>query len=170
MKTVVKLYDGSPSSNRWQSADDRVMGGVSVAQLRAQSDETSGFMCLGGQVSLANRGGFVQMKWLLDEPSKPKPGVEGVFIEVRGNGEAYNLHLRTTQLWLPWQSFRYTFKTTPNWQMLYVPFVAFEAYKSSASLDPLQLRSLAVVAIGRAFAADVCVSQMGFYCGQEGQE
>jgi len=170
MKAMVTLYDGSPSSNCWQCADDRVMGGVSVAQVRAQSDETSGFMCLGGQVSLANRGGFVQMKWLLDARSKPQPGVDGVFIEVRGNGEAYNLHLRTTQLWLPWQSFRYTFKTTAHWQMLYVPFVAFEAYKSSASLDPLQLRSLAVVAIGRAFTADVCVRQMGFYCGQEGQE
>ncbi len=165
MQTIVKLYDGCPSNHHWQTADDRVMGGVSVAHTHANSDEATGGICLGGQVSLANRGGFVQMKWPLDEHSKPQAGVEGVFIEVRGNGEVYNLHLRTTQLWLPWQSFRHTFITTSDWQPLFIPFIAFEAYKTSSKLDPLKLRSLAVVAIGRAFTADVCVRQLGFYFG-----
>jgi hypothetical protein len=37
---------------------------------------------------------------------------------VRGNGEEYNIHLRTTALDRPWQSFRKSFRANPQWSVV----------------------------------------------------
>lgn len=57
-------------------------------------------------------------------------------LEVAGNNESYNLHVRTTDLWLPWQSYRSSFIVTQDWQTIRIPFSSIEPYlaqqKSSA--------------------------------------
>jgi len=146
----------------WQTADDRVMGGVSVAHLHVDSQNFGA--CLSGRVSLENRGGFVQMKWpLATNAGDTAAMMHGVYLEVRGNHEDYNLHLRTTQLWLPWQSFRHRFFADDQWRMVFLPFRDFEPHSTMQSLNPQEIRTIAVVALGRAFDADVCVRKMGFY-------
>lgn len=159
------LYDGYDTNPlmHWQSADDRVMGGESIARLEQKFEENAHLACLSGRVSLANRGGFIQMKWPVDSSAFDLSNISGVYLEVRGNGETYNVHLRSRQLWLPWQSYRQTFNTTQSWQTIYLPFSAFMGYKTSKPLEPAELSKIGIVAIGRAFEVDVCVRQLGFY-------
>ncbi len=156
------IADDLALPSRWQTADDRVMGGVSVAHLHI---DPQGFgACLSGHVSLENRGGFVQMKWPLPKNAADAATMmHGVFIEVRGNHEEYNLHLRTTQLWLPWQSYRHSFFADDHWTTLFLPFDAFQPHSTTQSLNTQKIKTLAVVALGRVFEADVCVRKMGFY-------
>jgi len=148
--------------SRWQTADDRVMGGVSEAHLHVDSQGSGA--CLSGRVSLENKGGFVQMKWPLPPNAEDTAAMmHGVYLEVRGNHEDYNLHLRTTQLWLPWQSYRHSFFADNQWKMVFLPFSDFEPHSTTQPLELQKIKTIAVVALGRAFDADVCVRKMGFY-------
>ena len=81
-------------------------------------------------------------------------------IDVRGNGEIYNVHLRTSDLWLPWQSYRASFETSPQWSGVFLPFSGFEPYRTGSELRLDKLRRIGIVAIGRDFDADVCVNRV----------
>lgn len=150
--------------NRWQTADDRVMGGVSVAKMSPPDHADAHGVCLHGQVSLENRGGFIQMKWPIARSDLTEiDQYSGVYVRAWGNSESYNIHLRTRSLWLPWQSYRHSFIASEQPQYHYFAFAAFLAYKTKLQLRPHSLKKIAIVAIGRAFTADVCVDEMGFY-------
>jgi hypothetical protein len=156
------IYPAEDNIDGWETADDRVMGGISVAQLSERVVEQSRCRCLSGEVSLENRGGFVQMKWPMPSPFDAS-GFSGIYIEAWGNNESYNVHVRTGQLWLPWQSFRLSFIATSEWQTHYFSFNQFANYKTWSQLDASGITKIAIVAIGRAFQADVCVRALGFY-------
>ncbi len=162
MTTHHPIYQADIISSQWQTADDRVMGGVSIANMASSNRLGMACSCLSGTVSLENRGGFLQMKWPFD-PAVNGKDFKGVYIHVLGNNESYNLHIRTNQLWLPWQSFRASFVAESKWQRVYLPFSQFENYKTFSTLDPEQIKKIAIVAIGRVFDADVCIHEMGFY-------
>ncbi len=140
----------------WKLVTDQVMGGVS-AGLVALSGSHDGYPvhCLTGSVSLENNGGFVQMA--ADLPPPPATA-RGIRLTVRGNGEEYNIHLRTTALDRPWQSFRTSFRASPDWTVLELPFEDFEPHRTTARLEPGGIRRIGIVAIGREFEADVCVA------------
>jgi hypothetical protein len=159
------IYDAQHSSPHWQTADDRVMGGVSIAKIAPDTRDGMACYCLSGKVSLENRGGFVQMKWSF-EPEMDASQFTGVYVDVMGNNESYNVHIRTRQLWLPWQSFRASLTAAPQWQQIYLPFSQFENYSTFSTLNPEGIRKFAIVAIGREFNADVCVKGFGFYTAQ----
>ena len=76
---------------------------------------------------------------------------------------AYNLHLRSSDLWLPWQSYRASVEPFVGWRTLAIPFDAFSPYKTGSALRPERLRRVGVVAIGREFHADLCIGEVGFY-------
>jgi hypothetical protein len=84
-------------------------------------------------------------------------------VEVYGNNEEYNIHLRTEDIWLPWQSYRATFTAVPEWKTHYVPFTEFAPYRINKALDPSRLKRIGFVAIGRKFNADLCIGKVGFY-------
>jgi hypothetical protein len=157
------LYQAQTEAKElWRSADDRVMGGVSIAEIKPSQVDGASCICLSGKVSLENRGGFIQIQW----PFKPAFDARlfsGVYFDAWGNQETYNLHLRTHQLWLPWQSFRASFQTSASWQRFYISFAAMTPYKTHAAVNLNRLKSLAIVAIGRVFTAEVCVKELGFY-------
>lgn len=88
---------------------------------------------------------------------------DGVRLRVRGNGESYNLHLRTSDLWLPWQSYRASFVAAPEWTWVELPFADFAPHRMSKAFDSRRLSRIGVVAIGRDFTAEVCVNSLGFY-------
>ena len=154
----------SSHAGEWRLITDRVMGGRSSGELIL--DQRQGRYCLHmrGAVSTANSGGFVQIALdLAAGDSFNASDYAGLVIAVMGNGERYNLHLRTSQLWLPWQSYRSSFVAASEWREIRLPFNRFEPYKTGKDLDTAKLVRIGVVAIGREFDADLCVGSLAFY-------
>jgi hypothetical protein len=147
----------------WRLVTDGVMGGVSRGEMRRATPDGQPCVGLRGQVSTENNGGFLQIALDVDKGSLAAADYDGIRLQVMGNGERYNVHLRTADLWLPWQSYRASFETTSQWQEVRLPFAAFEPYKTGAGLDVGRLRRIGIVAIGRDFAADVCVREAALY-------
>lgn len=148
----------------WRLFTDQVMGGVSNGSL--QADQYSGKNCLRmtGKVSTENNGGFVQMALDLNAgKALDASAYQGLQIEIAGNNEEYNLHYRTSGLWLPWQSYRATFKATPEWKTIRIPFEQMEPYRTGQKFHPNKLKRIGLVAIGKNFEADLCVGPVSFY-------
>lgn len=154
----------TPLGTRWRLVTDTVMGGVSRGRLDPVVVEGRACLCLSGQVSLENSGGFVQAALDL-APSGwlDARGYQGIELEVFGNGEDYNLHLRTADTRVVWQSYRASFRADPRWQHVRLPFAAFTPCRVDRPLDLGTLGRLGVVAIGRAMRADLCIGRVGLY-------
>lgn len=152
------------SSDNWRLVTDGVMGGVSSGQISRHQVDGRPCVKLSGNVTTENKGGFIQIALDIDETiTQVASDYDGISLYVSGNSETYNLHLRTSDLWLPWQSYRASFGTSPAWQKINLPFNGFEAYKTGKPLRVNALSRIGVVAIGRDFTADICVSDLGFY-------
>ena len=148
----------------WKAITDTVMGGVSDGRIAAALVEGRPCLRLTGQVSLENNGGFVQASLDLDKSGLlDARGYAGIEIEVFGNDESYNLHLRSADTRIVWQSYRAGFQALPQWQTLRLPFTAFQPYRIDKPLDPSKLRRLGLVAIGREMRADVCIARLSLY-------
>jgi len=148
----------------WRLITDAVMGGVSRARMTRDRRLGRDCLCLQGEVSLDNQGGFVQIALdLTPSGSLDASGYEGVMLEVFGNAERYNVHLRTAGMWLPWQSYRASFTAAAEWRTIRIPFARFEAYRIAKPLDVSRLKRLGLVAIGRAFDADLCLARLALY-------
>ena len=149
----------------WRAVSDRVMGGVSTPEIAF--DEIDGRVCLRltGNVRLENDGGFIQASLDLApaDGTLDASGYRGVRLTVSGNGERYSIHLRTPDNVRPWQSYRAHFVATPDWQTVDLPFSAFTPHRLDADLDLTRLRRLGLVAIGRAFSADLAIAEIAFY-------
>jgi hypothetical protein len=160
---LVDVYEaGQENASPWTAISDQVMGGVSTAALRQCERHSSVCSCLTGRTSLENNGGFVQMR--LDiEPSWSGADYQGVFIELCGAAHEYNLHVKTSQLDKPWQSFRSALQVSAQWTRFIVPYEQLHAHRTTAQLEPGAIKSVAVVAIGAAFDVDVCVRRFGFF-------
>ena len=143
---------------------DKVMGGVSQGELKWSRHNETPCLSLTGDVSTDNNGGFIQAAMDIDAKQLGKLTMDdGIMLKVRGNGERYNVHLRTSVLWFPWQAYRATFKTDEDWQTITIAFKEFTPYKTSSQLTPEKIKRIGVVAIGRDFKADICLSALGFY-------
>jgi hypothetical protein len=151
------------ADDRWTLVTDGVMGGVSRADMSIEKRHGESCVALRGQVSTANNGGFIQLVLDVRDSAPLAADYDGLKLDVIGNGEIYNIHLRTADLWLPWQSFRASFETTSEWRSVYLPFSGFEPYRTNARLRLAKLRRLGVVAIGRDFDAELCVKTPAFY-------
>ncbi len=148
----------------WRAISDSVMGGVSSAYL--SPEEVCGRACirLTGGVSLENNGGFVQASLdLSEEGFLDASTFVGIEIDVYGNNETYNLHLRTDDTKIVWQSYRASFKAKQHWQKIRLSFDSFIPHRIDVPLDKSQLRRLGVVAIGRMMQADICISRLALY-------
>ena len=148
----------------WRVVTDRVMGGVSEARL--DTDVVDGRPCLRlrAAVSLANNGGFAQMTLDLDPGGAlDASDYEGVLIEVLGNAETYNVHLKTDDVRRPWESYRAEFLAPARWRRVHLPFGSFRAHRLEAPLDPSRLRRIGLVAIGREMDANLCVARVELY-------
>ncbi len=154
----------SSLGTKWRLVTDQVMGGVSKGDLTQDSYKGRNCLRMRGDVSTDNNGGFVQIALDLvkDEPFDAS-AYAGVEFSVSGNNERYNVHFRTTDLWLPWQSYRFSFIATPEWQTIRIPFASLEAYRTTTKFHKNKLKRIGLVGIGRAFKADLCVGLMKFY-------
>lgn len=160
--------DGVSSiGTRWMGFTDRVMGGVSDQQVTLEEIEGRRALRLRGQVRLENDGGFIQVALPLAgaREAMDASGFTGVRLQVRGNGEQYAVHLRTSATRLPWQYYEATFTACPEWTTVDLPFSRFTPQALSRSMDPARLTRVAVVGAKRAFAADVAVARIELYAG-----
>jgi len=153
------------TGTRWQLVTDRVMGGVSDGTMKREMVAGRPAICMRGNISLKNNGGFVQIAIDLMPDGKAKDASDwaGVELDVFGNGEEYNIHLRTEDLTQPWQSYRQSFRAGPQWQTLRFRFQEFIPYRTDVALDVRRLRRIGIVAIGRPFSADVCVGGLRYF-------
>jgi len=149
----------------WELVSDRVMGGVSSGSLSREPVGGRNALRLTGNVSLDNNGGFVQAALDLAPDGKTIDAGSwtGIELDVFGNGERYNLHLRTADVVRPWQSYRAEFKAEPSWQTIRLPFSTFEAHRIEKPLDMGNLRRIGIVGIGRAFRADIAIGGVRFF-------
>lgn len=152
-------------SSAWRGFSDRVMGGVSRETVSREVIDGQPCTRLTGDVRLDNNGGFIQMAMDLapDGETLDASAFAGIALLVRGNGETYGAHLRTTDAARPWESYRATFCAEPLWRDIRIPFADFQPYRLSAPLDLTGLRRLGLVAIGRAFHADLAVATAALY-------
>jgi hypothetical protein len=154
----------------WRCFTDNVMGGVSRA--RAEYGEVAGrcALCLRGTVSLENNGGFVQLALDLapDGAAVDVSAYAGIAVEVYGDGAAYNLHLRSSDCGLPWQSYRATLEVPPRWSALCLPFTAFVAHRLAVPLNTSALRRIGLVAIGQARNVDIAIGRLALYRSSHG--
>jgi hypothetical protein len=140
------------------------MGGVSNGSMMREVVAGRPAIRMRGDVSLENKGGFVQIAIDLmpDGKAKDASNWAGVELDVFGNGEEYNIHLRTDDLTQPWQSYRQSFRASPQWQTVQFRFQDFTPYCTDIALDVRRLRRIGIVAIGRAFSADICVGGLRY--------
>ena len=156
--------DFAKSIGDWEMVSDQVMGGVSDGKLTHEALQGRMALRLTGHVSIENNGGFLQMARDLGvEDGMDASGCSGVQLDVLGNGETYNIHLRTKDVTRPWQSYRHSFATPPTWTTIKLPFTDFEPHRITSPLDLKSLRRIGIVAIGKAFRADVALSGLRFY-------
>lgn len=148
----------------WRLITDGVMGGLSSGSL--VQDEIEGRSCLRlyGNVRLENRGGFLQAALDIQQTAaSDASGYQGLLLEVFGNDRDYNLHLRSDDVWLPWQSYRASFHAPHRWREIKLPFEDFSGYRIGTKLDLEHLERIALLAIGEEFSADLCVARLAFY-------
>ena len=93
-------------TGQWVYFADRVMGGISEGT--APFEDT--VIRLSGEVSQANNGGFIQVRSpVLWEAAKGKTGIR---LTVKGNGDQYYLHIRSTDTRLPWHYYHHSFQAS----------------------------------------------------------
>jgi len=159
--------EGAPNSRlgtAWRVVSDTVMGGVSEGALDTDCVEGRACLRLTGEVSLENNGGFVQASLDLAEAGTlDASGFAGIELDVRGNGERYNVHLRTADTRIVWQSYRAGIFAGPEWRTVRLPFTDFHPHRIEVPLDTSRLRRIGLVAIGRGFHADLCFSHLALY-------
>jgi hypothetical protein len=143
----------------WGFVADDVMGGVSAGRMTQEIVLGRRAHRLQGEVSLDNDGGFIQMA--ADLPGAA--GWDGIRLDICGNGESYDLRLRTDDLTRPWQSFRVDAVAQAEWRSVTFPFTAFTAHKHDKPFAAAALRRIGILAVGRVFCADVAVANLRFY-------
>ena len=150
---------------QWRGVSDKVMGGISEAAVTHGVVDGRPSLRLTGDVRLENNGGFIQAALDLSPSgvALDASNYSGVRLVVRGNDELYSIHLRTPDNVRPWQSYRAHFTAGSDWETIDLPFETFVPHRLELPLDKTRLRRIGLVAIGRAFCADLAVSELAFY-------
>jgi hypothetical protein len=144
---------------------DQVMGGVSTGKWTYDTIDGRRCVHLQGDISLANNGGFVQIALPLTKEGKPfdASAYNGVRLWARGNGEAYHIHLRSSDSRQPWQYYGAKFVAESSWRLIELPFSVFEPENNITELKRDKLTRIAIVAIKKEFKADIAVARLEFY-------
>lgn len=135
---------------QWRLFTDQVMGGVSEGRAVVQG----GALHLTGTVSTANNGGFVQIR---REDTQLPEDATTLRVELRGDGQDYYIHLRTTRTRLPWQYYQAVVTAPKDWTRIDIPLAQFapSGRLSGGAPQARDVRSIALVAFGRDHEADV---------------
>ena len=153
----------NPQENNWVFFTDRVMGGISRGELTYNLDKEQNFYKMRGNVSTANNGGVIQFRTNIRD--LPDVDFNGVRIMVRGNNQDYYIHIRTKLTPLPWQYYQTQFKVNNNWEIIEIPFDEFSKsnFYQPNSFKPKDIRTLAIVAYGKDYNANIDLGLIEFY-------
>jgi hypothetical protein len=153
----------NPELRKWIHFTDRVMGGISSGRLRYLEDGNEKYYKMTGDVSTEKNGGFIQFATEIEKVGNNN--FEGVRMRVRGNGENYQLHLRTRMTKLPWQYYSQEFSTTEDWRVIELPFNKFKKsnFYQPRSFKSNGIKSIGIVAIGKDFEAEIDLAHIEFF-------
>lgn len=149
----------------WQGFTDRVMGGLSDMQAGYREKEGSTVLAVTGQVRLENNGGFIQVRLPLDPGGNllDVSQFEGIRVSARAiKPGAYYIHLRSADTRRPWSYYRAPLELGQDWAEIDLPWSAFEPRSLHRPLDPSRLLSVAVVAYGAAFDAELEIRSLAW--------
>jgi hypothetical protein len=157
------------SGNGWALVSDRVMGGASKGRMAREMVAGREAIRMTGGVSLENNGGFLQVALDLGEAGGEVDARRwtGIRLELFGNDQVYNLHLRTSDIRRPWESYRQSFRAPATWMSVSLPFFGFLPHRTEKPLNLVRLRRIGIVAIGREFEADIAIADIRFYAAEE---
>jgi hypothetical protein len=149
----------------WQGFSDAVMGGRSTYKLTFEPVRGKPALRLRGEVSLENRGGFIQAALPLAVGGVLDAGAyQGVRVIASGSPGSYAIHLRTADHRLPWQHHAAPLPVGPGWQTVEIPFSRFEGSGWGVGrLDTRKLQRIGLVAGKQAFQADLAVAHLSLY-------
>jgi len=149
----------------WRGFSDRVMGGVSNAELESAMIAGKSCIRLTGDVTRESNGGFIQMALSFGRNYEEldASAYNGIELLVYGNNEDYNLHIRTSDCGWHDESYRMTFFAEPAWQRVRVPWDAFEANGVKEPLNSSHLQRIAILGWMREFEADVSLAEISLY-------
>ncbi len=160
-----KLLDDfkNKPEDRWKFISDTVMGGISSGLLSFSVDDDANFARMVGKVSTENNGGFIQFRRSVTNglPTDTK----GLKLSSRGNGQKYFVHIRTKGTFLPWQYYQQSFMANEDWSetaMLLTEFLP-SGVLLKKTIDPKNIRSIAIVAFGRDHEAKIDVRKVSFF-------
>ncbi len=149
----------------WRGFSDRVMGGISNADLQAAAVDGKNCIRLTGNVTRESNGGFIQMAMYFGRSydELDGSGYKGIELLVYGNNEDYNLHVRTSDCGWYDQSYRTTFFAEPRWQRMRFPWESFTGNSIDEPLDNARLQRIAILGWMREFQADVALAEIALY-------
>jgi hypothetical protein len=149
----------------WRGFSDRVMGGISNAELDSATIAGKNCIRLTGNVTRESNGGFIQMALYFgpDYDEFDGSAYQGIELLVYGNNEDYNLHVRTSDCGWHDESYRMTFYAEPAWQRIRIPWEAFEANNVEAPINSAHLQRIAILGWMREFEADVALAEISLY-------
>jgi len=145
----------------WRLVSDQVMGGVSRGSLQVETIHGRSCLRMQGAVSTDYNGGFLQMSLeLAGGRALDVADYDAFLLTISGNHERYNLHARTSDLFMPWQSYRASFDAESAWQTVEIPFEILRPHRTVRPFRPGRLTRIGLVAIGRDFQADICLGDI----------
>ena len=158
----IVFTDKFNTNTNWKMITDQVMGGISQGQFNYQKIGDDNAVVLTGSVSTKNNGGFIQIRRNLNNINLNK--VNKVTIIAKGNNEKYFIHLRTTFTVLPWQYYQSSFVVGNNFKRFVLPLSDFKksGYLLPKSINPNNIKSIAIVAFGKKYNAELIVKEISF--------
>jgi hypothetical protein len=151
-----------PDTPPWRCFTDRVMGGRSDANAILTDVQGRRALRLTGQLSLENRGGFVQVALQLGERGAlfDATHFRAIRLTVCGRAPATLIHLRSADTIFPWSHYAAAFSLPAGWGEVDVPFAAFEPSGMAKPLDRSALTRLGVVAGKAAGPVDIGIARV----------
>ena len=170
MDDVMLIDDFNGPTSRfgtsWEGFTDQVMGGVSEMNVVRAYESGENHVRMRGDVSTENNGGFIQIRLKLTSGGVFDGSTyEGLRLVVRGRGSGYYIFLRTSNTVLPWKFFKAEIPVTEDWRTVDIPWTAFGSgdYGREMKLRTNRLKSVALVAYGKDFSAEVDLRELSFY-------
>ncbi len=157
----VDIFSAGSTVSQWELVSDQVMGGRSSGNIDF-SDEG---VRLSGRISAENNGGFVKIRWPINDSvlKSNLAQMKGVWFVAKSEGSSITqVMLKSSQLWMPWQSYRATIQLTCDWQEFFIPFEQFQPYRTQTSLNPVRINQFSVL-LGQLGEQSVLTQKFGFY-------
>lgn len=141
-KTVAS-FEADDSLKSWTSVNDGVMGGVSKGGFKRSE---LGTLLFGGELSLANNGGFASIR--MNQRELGLAGMSAIVVKARGDGRTYWVELRFAGQ-MGATSYRANLPTTAGeWKETRVPFEDFKLQAFGRDLPFKAINPASIASVG----------------------